>query len=224
MSTKRILLGASILSFLALVVVALAVAPAAEGFAAPRTQRIFYFHVPAAWVGYLAFAVTAAASALYLRSPEPRWDRLAAASAEVGTLFSVIALVTGLVWARVEFIGYSPFTDAKVITLVALILAYLAYLALRSGIEEPERRGRVAATFGIAALVGVPLSYVASRISIHPDFTRPESSLGAELATVLVFGVLAFTLLYASLTWLRYDLAAVEARLEALPAPREGAA
>lgn len=201
---------------------AIAVAPDAANFAAPMTQRIFYYHVPAAWVAYLAFGVTAAASALVLYDPRaprlgPRADALAVASAEIGLVFSLVALVTGLVWARQEFLGYSPLEDPKVITLGVVVLSYLAYFALRSGIDEPARRQRLAAVFGVLALVGVPLSYFASRASLHPDFTRPEESLAPELRWILLASVAAFTLLYAALATLRYRIARVERHLEENP-------
>ena len=192
----------------------LAVAPTAANFRAPLTQRIFYYHVPAAWVAYLAFFVTAALSALALwRDTPTRWDALAAASAEVGTVFSLIALATGLVWASQEFVNYSPFEDAKVISLVVLILAYFAYFALRTGIAERDRRARLSAVYGILAFIGVPLSYFASRASVHPDFAQADESLDPRLAIFLVYSLVAFTALYAALVRERRELAQREEAL-----------
>ena len=208
---------AAALAVLVDVPLTLLVAPEAAGFNAPLTQRIFYYHVPAAWVAYLAFAVTAFAGAMLLWRRDERWDPIALASAEVGTLFSVIAMGTGLVWSRQEFVGYSPFRDAKVITLAVVIASYLAYLTLRGGIDEPERRQRLSAVFGILALLGVPLSYFASRASLHPDFTRPEETLDPALGYVLLASTLAFTLLYAAFAAMRYRLARLERHLEEHP-------
>lgn len=192
-------------------------APEAVGFNAPMTQRIFYWHVPAAWAAYLAFAVTAVCGAVVLWRRDERLDPVALASAEVGTLFSVIALLTGLVWARQEFVGYSPMEDAKVITLVVLILAYLAYFALRAGIPERGRRARVAAVYGLLALLGVPLSYLASRASVHPDFARSDESLDPRLGLYLMISLAAFTLLYAALVDVRARLARAEEGIEDQP-------
>ncbi|HUR69532.1 MAG TPA: cytochrome c biogenesis protein [Candidatus Thermoplasmatota archaeon] len=193
---------------------ALLVAPEAAGFVAPLTQRIFYYHVPAAWVAYLAFAVTAVASArvLWTRKRSAREaDQIAAASAEIGTLFGAIALATGLIWARQEFVGYRAIEDPKVVSLGVLLAAYLAYFALRANVDERDRRARLSAVFGILALVGVPLSYLASRASVHPDFTRPESSLDPALGTVLLASTIAFTLLYGALLELRLRIPDPEA-------------
>jgi len=192
----------------------LVMAPRAANFSAPLTQRIFYYHVPAAWVAYLAFGVTAVAGLVQLKRRDITSDAIALASAEIGTLFSLIALFTGLVWARQEFVGYDPLRDAKVVTLAVLILAYLAYFALRRAIEEPARRRRLAAVFGLLAALGVPLSYLASQASIHPDFTRADESLDPALARYLLFSLGAFTILYAALLDARARLALLEARQE----------
>ncbi len=62
--------------------------------------RIMYLHVPGAWLGYLAFFVTFLYSLLYLFRQDPRLDRVALASAEIGLVFMGLALVTGMLWAR----------------------------------------------------------------------------------------------------------------------------
>ncbi|HVM46358.1 MAG TPA: cytochrome c biogenesis protein CcsA [Candidatus Thermoplasmatota archaeon] len=190
---------------------ALVVAPQAANFNAPLTQRILYYHVPAAWVAYLAFAVTAVACAWVLWRDDARADRLAVASAEVGTVFGAIALVTGLVWAGQEFFGYSAIEDPKVITLGVLLAAYLAYFALRANLED-EKRARLSAVFGLLCVLGVPLSYLASRASIHPDFTRPEESLDWRLGVILLYSTFALTLLYAALVAMRVRLLRLEER------------
>src|SRR5438067_8952609 len=193
----------------------LVVAPQAADFRAPLTQRIFYYHVPAAWVAYLAFFVTAALGAVALwRETPTRFDALASASAEVGLLFSLVALGTGLVWAKQEFVNYSPFTDAKVISLVVLILAYAAYFALRAGVTERERRARLSAVYCILAFLGGPLSYFASQASIHPDFRRSDESLDPSLAGYLVASLVAFTILYAALVDVRWRLARAQEEIE----------
>lgn len=191
---------------------ALLLAPAAENFNAPLTQRILYYHVPAAWVAYLAFVTTAVCSLLVLLRDDPRADRVAVASAEVGMTFGLVALVTGLIWATQEFFGYSAIEDPKVITLGVLLAAYLGYFALRANLEE-SKRARLAAVFGLLCVLGVPLSYLASRASVHPDFTRPEESLDWRLGVVLLYSTAAFTLLAAVLVAMRVRLLRLEERI-----------
>jgi heme exporter protein C len=63
-------------------------------------QRIFYFHVPLAWVCFLAYAVVFVCSLLYLRQRDTRWDRLAHSSAEIGIVFTTLVLIAGTIWAK----------------------------------------------------------------------------------------------------------------------------
>lgn len=211
------LLALAVLGVFAVIALSLVVAPDAANFRAPLTHRIFYYHVPAAWAGFLAFAVTALAGAWHLKSGSRNADRWAAASAEVGLVLSTIALVTGILWARVEFTaGYSVAQDAKVITLLVLILAYAGYLTLRSGVDDRVKRGRLSAVFGLLAFLGVPLAYLASKVSVHPDFTREEQSLAPELGMILGVSVLAFTVLYAALARTRVRLIELEDAVEDL--------
>jgi heme exporter protein C len=175
------------------------------------TQRIFYWHVPAAWVAYLAFAVTAAASGVDLWRGKARWDALAAASAEVGLLFALLALVTGLLWSGRTFGGgYSPLTDAKVITLLVVVLSYGAYFALRASIDDRDKRARLAAVYGVLSFLAVPLSYLASRVSVHPDFARADETLDPALGWFLLLSLVALTILYAALVQVRLRLARAE--------------
>ncbi|HVL86924.1 MAG TPA: cytochrome c biogenesis protein [Candidatus Thermoplasmatota archaeon] len=217
------LLAAASVGLVVLVVLALVVAPTAARFSAPLTQRIFYFHVPAAAAGYLAFAVTLAASVEYLRRGGERSDRWAAASAEVGVVLTSIALFTGAVWSRVEFFSVSLsggddfafrlLGDAKFVTTGALWLTFLGYLALRRSVDDPDRRARLSAVFGVLGFVGVPLSYLASRFSPHPDFLQQGSGLSPGMGAILGVGMLVFVVVYAALVVERF---AVGERIESL--------
>ncbi len=203
-------------SILVLIVLAMRAGPAA-GFNAPLTQRIFYFHVPLAWAAYVAFATTAFASGHYLYRENPVADRIALASVEVGTVFATLALVTGLLWSRVEFgASYSPFSDPKVVSLVVVLLGYVAYLTLRSGIEELGKRRRLAAVFGLLAVIGIPVSYFASRLSVHPEFAREGSGIAGNLLAIMLYGTVAFTLLFAAFVWMRVDLETLRERADLL--------
>src|SRR3989337_420935 len=63
-------------------------------------QRIFYVHVPSAWIGFLAFFVVFVSSIAFLVTGRRRHDEVAAASAEVGMVFTTGVLITGPLWAR----------------------------------------------------------------------------------------------------------------------------
>jgi heme exporter protein C len=183
-------------------------------------QRIFYIHVPAAWIGMLAFLVVFVASIAYLVTRSSRWDLLAASSAEVGVVFTTGVMVTGPLWARPVWGVYWDW-DPRLTSFFVLWLLYLSYLILRSYVPEPARRARYSAVLGIVAFLDVPLVYVSVRWwrSLHPEpvVANPDGpQLPTTMLGVLLVGLAAFTLLYALLVRLRLDNARRE---EALAAP-----
>jgi len=167
-------------------------------------QRIFYFHVASAWVGFFAFFVTFLAGIGYLAQGERRWDILALSSVEIGLTFMTMAVVTGSLWARPAWGAYWTWEPRLTISAVQLLI-YISYVMLRAALEEgsPERKARFAAVYGIVAFVTVPLSWFAIRWwrTIHPDILTggEEMALTSRMVHTLLFSLLAFTLLYATL-------------------------
>ena len=177
-------------------------------------QRIMYVHVPSAWLAYLAFAVTLASSIAHLVNRDLKWDRRAGASAEVGVVFTGLALATGMIWGKPVW-GVWWTWDARLVLTAAMFFVYLAYLALRRSVDDPVVRGRRTAVFGIVAAVQIPLVHfsVVWWRSLHqpPTVLRPgEPQIDPPLLFALVMGVVAFTILYAALFRRRVELAEVE--------------
>jgi len=127
-----------------------------------EVQRIFYFHVASAWVGFFAFFVTFLAGIAYLARGERRWDILALSSVEIGLTFITMTVVTGSLWARPAWGTYWTWEPRLTISAVQLLI-YIAYGMLRASIDSPERKARFAAVYGIVAFVTVPLSWFAIR-------------------------------------------------------------
>lgn len=165
-------------------------------------QRIFYFHVASAWVGFLAFFVTFLAGIGYLVRGERRWDVLALSSVEIGLTFITMAVVTGSLWARPVWGTYWTWEPRLTISAVQLLI-YVSYIMLRASVEDPERRARFAAVYGVAAFVTVPLSWFAIRWwrTIHPDILTGGGgmALTPRMVHTLLVALAAFTLLYAAL-------------------------
>lgn len=182
-------------------------------------QRLMYLHVPTAWLAYLAFGVTALASALYLwpRTRSSVWDRLAGASAELGVLFTGLTLVLGSLWGRPVW-GIWWAWDARLVSTAVLFFLYVGYLALRRipGVGR-EKRCAIAA---LIAVVDVPIVHFSVEWwrTLHQEGTVFNEELSAEIhgtmAVTLWWSVLAFTLLYVYLLDRRYRLAALEAGRE----------
>jgi len=192
-----------------------------------NAQRLMYIHVPAAWLAYLAFAVVFVASIAYLKTKRTRWDRLAAASAEVGVLFTALTIALGSIWGKPIW-GTWWTWDPRLTTTAVLLLIYVAYLAVRRLPDSPARRSRWAAVVGIVGFLDVPIVQLSVTWwrSLHQGPTvrlLGKSTIAPIMLAALLVGVFAFTLLYLYLMTLRLRVGRLEDRLvaEAL-SPRVG--
>jgi heme exporter protein C len=133
-------------------------------------QRIFYFHVAAAWAAFLCFFAVAGASAVYLWRGSARADRLALAAAEVGVLFCTLVLVTGPIWARPIW-GVWWTWDPRLTMTVILWAIYAAYLMLRAFGGPDDAVARYAAVLGIVGTLDIPVIHVSVRLlrGMHPS-------------------------------------------------------
>jgi heme exporter protein C len=177
-------------------------------------QRVFYFHVAAGWVGALAFLVTAAAGTLYLLKGDLKWDYVGLSSVEIGVVFTFINIVTGSIWARPIWNTWWTW-DPRLVTATIMMLAYLAYLLLRQGIDDPDRRARFAAIYGIIAFISVPLTFLSIRLfrTIHPvvvgsgDPTAEGAfDMTGDMRVAFFFSIFTFTFVYITLLWYRIRL------------------
>jgi heme exporter protein C len=182
-------------------------------------QRIFYFHVPCAWVAFAAFALVAIAGIFYLWLGQQVWDDLAFAAAEIGMVFCTLVLVTGSIWAKPIW-GTWWTWDSRLTTTLILWLLYGGYLMLRAMGDDTPQIARFAAVVGIVAAADVPVIIVSVRLwrTIHPAvLVTREGSHGLEdprmVATLLV-SLAAFTALFIWLLMLRFATLRTRARLD----------
>jgi heme exporter protein C len=181
-------------------------------------QRIFYFHVPSAWVAFLAFLVAAMAGITCLLRRDGRLDAVQTASAELGVVFSTIALVTGALWARPVWNTWWTW-DPRLTTTLVMWLYYVAASMLRGLVDSAERRARFSALLYIIGFVNVPLVFLAIRLwqTIHPVlFTTGGIALEPSMLLTLGMSLLAFTLLYACVLAVRVRAGLLEDEIEAL--------
>jgi len=160
-------------------------------------QRIFYFHVPVAWVAFLAFFVTFVAGIMYLAKRNICWDNVACASAEVGLVFTTLVLITGSIWARPVW-GEWWIWEARLTASLVLWLIYISYFIIRAYISEEGRRARLAAVVGIVGFVDVPVVALAIWFSrtLHPSPVIFEGGLAGSMLATLLLSIAAFTVLY----------------------------
>lgn len=173
-------------------------------------QRIFYYHVPAAWVAFLAFFFVFLFSFTYLLRGNRLWDIRAAATAEVGILFCSLVLITGPIWATPVW-GYPWAWDARLTLTLVLWLIYVAYLMLRHYVTDPERRATFSAVVGIVGFVDVPLVYFSIRWwrTQHPQPViagGEDSGLDPQMWVALLVCFAAFVLLFSYLVKVRVGL------------------
>ena len=231
-AASRLLGGAALIAFATTVVLGLGLPPTEEQ---GEYVKFIAIHPPLAWAAYLAFGVTALASAAYLvpRTRARAWDQLAGASAEVGVVFTVLTLVTGSIWGRPTW-GVWWTWDAR-LTLTALMLfLFLGYLALRRVAADPETRGRRSAIAALLAVLVVPVDHYAVEWwrTLHQGQSlslTPKRNLDSNYIAVMLLGFAAVTLVYAWLTWQRFRVeqaidAGGEAGLEAALAERRAEA
>jgi len=185
-----------------------------------HVQRIFYFHVSSAWVGFFAFFVTLVAGIVYLRTGNRDWDVVALSSVEIGITFTAMAVITGSIWAKATWNVWWPWQQEPRLVLVSiLLLLYLAYLMLRAFIEGEERKARFAAVYGIVAFVSVPFTFMSIRWwqSLHPVvFEREGIHLAPAMLATFLFCLLAFTILYFTLLIHRIRLGRLADQVEGL--------
>ena len=180
-----------------------------------EVQRIFYFHVPIAWVAFLAFFVVFVSSILYLWRRTQRWDALAHSAAEIGVVFASLVLITGAIWAKPTW-GVWWTWEPRLTTSLILWLIYVAYLMLRAYAPGRSQGATYAAVLGVIGFVDVPIVYFAATWwrTVHPESVvgplAETGSLDPSMRTVLLFSLVTFTLFFAYLLRERYALRTAE--------------
>ena len=175
-----------------------------------NVQRIFYLHLPVAWIAYLAFFLVFIFSILHLRKRGRRWDKWAYSSAELGVVFTSVTIVSGIIWAKPIF-GVWWTWDARLTTTALLWLIYIGYLMVGAYSESAEKSSRLRAAVGILGFVVVPINYLSvylwDTVHVEPIIGGGEESfLSSEMYTTLMFSLFTFTLLFFVLLKVRVML------------------
>lgn len=178
-------------------------------------QKIFYLHVPAAFLAFFAFFITFLASIVYLYKKDQKWDVIAYCSAEIGVLFCTIVLITGPIWAKPIWNVWWTW-DPRLTTTLILWFIYLAYLMLR-GVVRENQRANLSAVFGIIGFANVPITFFAIRLwrTIHPVvITAGGINISKPMKFTLLLAFCAFFLFFLSLLKNRIKLERVKIKTE----------
>ena len=174
-------------------------APLAEGLG--DLTRILYFHVPVAWITVLAFLINAIFSIMYLKKRDYKYDLIAESAGQLGFLYAVLATVTGSVWAKLSWGSFWNW-DPRETSIFILLLIYAAYFALRSAIEQPDKKAALSSVYSIIAFVTVPFFiFIVPRVysSLHPDpiiNTQGKIQMESKMLTTFLSSMTAFTILF----------------------------
>ncbi|MCH1539827.1 MAG: hypothetical protein L7S56_00100 [Candidatus Poseidonia sp.] len=198
-----------------------------DAFESPAAQRIFYWHVPAAWAAFIAFGALFAGSAGWLFWRSERMWRLHIAGSEAGLATGLMTVWSGCVWGAAEWGTPWDWSDVRLNTfgLLTLLAVYLV-LGRNSQPDGVETRDTFAG-FGLYGFVLVPFTYVATRIWAvrHPGpvvATSEGSSLNGDMGLVLLIGAISFTLLILGHIMMSMQITSIEQSMERLQKKMDG--
>lgn len=189
-----------------------------------QVQRLFYFHVATAWVGMIGFVLAAVSGIIYLWKKDLKWDAVSVAAVEISLVFFFIAIVLGSIWARPIW-GTWWTWEPRLTTAAILQMIYMAYLLLRQGIEDPEKRARFGAVYTLLGGISVPITFISIRVfrTIHPVVIgsgSAEAQGGFNMTPLMLqtmfFSIIAFSVIFVTIFWHRMRLASLENRVEQL--------
>ncbi|MFG1279035.1 heme ABC transporter permease [Xanthobacter autotrophicus] len=187
-----------------------------------ETVRIMYIHVPFAWLGLFGYSMMAASSIGILVWRHPLADVAHKAAAPVGATFTALCLVTGALWGRPMWGTYWVW-DARLTSMLVLLLLYLGLMALRAAIDEPNRAGRAAAVLTLVGFINVPIVKFSVDWwnTLHQPasvFRMGGSTIESSLLWPLLVCAIGFTLLFVTLHMLGMRTEILRRRVQALEA------
>ena len=160
-------------------------------------QRIFYFHVPVAWIALLSYLVIFVSSIMYLWKRNRKWDAVAISAAEIGFIFTTMFLITGSIWAKPAW-GVWWTWSPRLTSALVLWFIYVAYLTIRSYTQGDDRKARFSSAVAIIGFIDIPIVILSISLwrTQHPSALIFEGGLTSSMLLTLQICILAFTLLY----------------------------
>ncbi len=168
-------------------------------------QKIFYFHLPLAFMAFLSYFVAFVCGVLYLIKKDIKWDIIGSSSVEIGVVFTTLVLITGSLWARPIWNTWWTW-DPRLTSSLILWLIYVAYIILRMSVEQAERRATFCAVMAIVGFLDVPIVFLSARLwrTIHPVVIKSKSiDMEPAMITVLAISMSAFLLFWITLIRIR---------------------
>ncbi len=165
-------------------------------------QKIFYFHVASAWIGFFALFVTFITSIIYLFKRKTVYDDIASISAETGFIFCTIVIVTGPLWARPAW-GVFWMWDPRLTSMLVLWFVYAGYIMLRKYMDDVQKKAQYSAAVGIIGFINVPVVFLSIQWwenTIHPNvMQKGGGGMHSDMLTAVFVCLGVFTIIYLSL-------------------------
>ncbi len=168
-----------------------------------EASRIFYYHIPVAWLTVVAYAVNLVCSIRYLKTKAEIDDYRALWAAEIGTMFCVLATLSGSLFAKVTWGVYWNWSEPRMLSIFVLLMIYGAYLAIRAAIPAPDRRASLGAVYSIFAFPTVPFFiFIMPRMmaSLHPSDSIVDQnlkiSMGGSVLPIFLISLAVFTVIF----------------------------
>ncbi|MEE8547222.1 MAG: cytochrome c biogenesis protein CcsA [bacterium] len=187
-------------------------------------QKIFYFHLPLAFMAFLSYFVAFVCGVLYLIKKDIKWDIIGSSSVEIGVVFTTLVLITGSLWARPIWNTWWTW-DPRLTSSLILWLIYVAYIILRMSVEQAERRATFCAVMAIVGFLDVPIVFLSARLwrTIHPVVIKSKSiDMEPAMITVLAISMSAFLLFWITLIRIRSRVDFMELRIRNLEKIKRG--
>ena len=187
-------------------------------------QKIFYFHIANAWVGMLGFLAAAVAGIVYLVKHDQKWDIIELAAVEISLVFFLIAILAGSIWARPTWGAYWTW-EPRLTTAAILEMVYIAYLLLRQGIDDPDRRARFSAVYTLIGAISVPITFMSIRLfrTIHPvvigsstNASTGSFDMTSKKLVTMFFCLFTFSVIFIDLFWHRIRMGQLAGQVEQL--------
>jgi heme exporter protein C len=167
--------------------------------------KIIFFHVPTAWLAVIAFLMAMVYGVKYLKGKNLDDDAKSNAALQLGMMFCILATVTGSIWAKFTW-GAFWHWDPRETSIFVLLLIYGSLFALRSAIENEDKRARLSAVYSIFSFLTVPFFiFIMPRImtGLHPGSANDDTSgpvvdfkMNANMQLIFYLSLLSFTILY----------------------------
>ncbi len=170
-----------------------------------QKAKIIFFHVPTAWLSVISFLMSMVFGIRYLVKQNLDDDAKSHAALQLGMVFCILATITGSIWAKFTW-GAFWHWDPRETSIFILLLIYGSLFALRSAIENENKRAQLSAVYSIIAFLTVPFFvFIMPRImtGLHPGSANDDTSgpvvdfqMNANMQLIFYLSLIAFTILF----------------------------